>query len=162
MNCITVLWSLELGMHFFIFIAIKQWTFHPMRHSRMLRFGLACSWGTKSKIYIYVYIFNEAQMFSNISCHSFNSVPQPGQSKPFQCFCSASVGRYLYAMQPTHAKVITSPHLSPLQTHRTAHGKGRPNSCDICFHNAKLFWWKILPWSPLHQTVVISLSSRPP
>lgn len=96
----------------------------------------------------YVYIFNEAQMFSDISCHSLNRVPEPGQTKPFQCCCSASVGNIYTQHSPCQSRSDCFPHPFSPQTHRTSHGKRHPNSHNICFHYIKLLWWKIFPMVP--------------
>lgn len=94
---------------------------------------------------IYTYVFLTKHKCSQIFHVTLNSVPQPGQSKPFQCFCSASVGRYLCAKQPVPVpKWPLPPHLPAANT-QNSHGKGHPNSRDIYFHNTELLQWKLFP-----------------
>lgn len=74
-------------------------------------------------------------------------------------------------MQRSPCQRTTSPHPSPPQRHRTARGKGHPNSRDICFHNTKLLRWKIFPLVPsmsncgrlpIEQTTLKQSSSSSP
>lgn len=123
----------------------------------MLRFGLACSWGTKSKIGICVYISLEnkysQQLHVTLSTESFSQAT----SKPFQCFCWETL---VSNSASASVQVTTSPHPSSLQTLRSVYGKGHPNSQNICFHKIEYSSEKYSPWSPL-CLMVVSLSRLP-
>lgn len=66
---------------------------------------------------IYRYVFLTKHKCSQIFHITLNSVPRPGQSKPLQCFCSASVGRYLRATQPVPVPKWPLPPTPPRRKH---------------------------------------------
>lgn len=111
----------------------------------------------------YVYIFNEAQM-----CRYFMPlrVPEPEQSKPFQCCCSASVGRYLHTTQSVPVPKRLLPPTPSCCRHTEL-----PMAKGICFHYIELLWWKIFPMVPsmsncgclpIEQTTLKQSSSSSP
>lgn len=104
--------------------------------------------------YMRVY-FSAEQIFSKASCHSFNSVLQPGYKQAFSMLLLGDTYKQLSLSQ-----VTTSPHPSWLQTLRSAYGKGHPNSQNICLHNNECSSEKHSPRSPL-CLMVVSLSRRP-
>lgn len=71
MNCVTVLWNLELEMQFFFFNNGNQTTGFPLHVTfKGIKIWSRLELGCKVKPWKYVHIFNKVQIFSDISHHS--------------------------------------------------------------------------------------------
>lgn len=123
----------------------------------MLRFGLAWSWGAKSKIGISVYISVKNKYSQKPYVTLLTVSLSQATSKALQGFCWEI---FISKSASASAQVTPSPHPFSLQTLRSVCGKGHPNSQNICFHNTKCSSEKYSPGSLLHL-MVVSLSRRP-
>lgn len=124
----------------------------------MLGFGLACSWGTKSKIGICVYISVRSKYSQKLHVTLSTASFKPGYKQAFSMLLLGDTCKQLSFCQ---CPGDPSPHPSSLQTFRSVYGKGHPNSQNICFHNTEYSSEKHSPWSPL-CLMVVSLSRRLP